>query len=103
MRTYHVYIMSNESKMLYVGVTNYLERRVIEHQRKTVPGFTQRYNLHRLVYFEPFTDIRDAIIWEKRIKGWLRSKKVALIQKRNPRWLDLSAEWGAEANASKKS
>ena len=102
MKTYHVYIMANESKMLYVGVTNHLERRVLEHKRKTVPGFTQRYNVHRLVYFEPYSDIRDAILREKQIKGWLRSKKVELIQARNPRWDDLSEEWGRKGHVLKK-
>jgi putative endonuclease len=90
---YHVYILSNTSKMLYTGVTNNLERRVAEHKRKEIEGFTKRYNLHSLVYFEGFGSIRAAITREKEIKAWRREKKTALIRSMNPRWKDLSAEW----------
>ena len=83
MQRFYVYIMSNRSHMLYVGVTNDLERRVREHKSKTAYGFTAKYNITRLVYYEEFTDIREAIAWEKRMKGWKREKKVALIQERN--------------------
>ena len=89
-KRYCVYIMSNVSKMLYVGVTNDLEKRVLQHKSKLILGYTQRYNLFKLVYFESFGDIRDAIRREKQIKGWLRSKKVALIQSVNPHWNDLA-------------
>jgi len=89
----YAYIMSNISRTLYVGVTNDLERRVYEHKRKLTPGFTRKYNVTMLVYFEVAPDIRSAIDREKQIKGWLRSKKVALIESANPHWLDLSAEW----------
>jgi putative endonuclease len=92
-KTYFVYILTNESKMLYTGVTNYLERRVYEHKRKLIPGFTQRYNLFRLVYHEQFGDIRMAIAREKEIKGWTRAKKLSLIRSVNPKWKDLAADW----------
>jgi putative endonuclease len=90
-KTYHVYIMASASRVLYVGVTGDLLRRVREHQEKRVPGFTARYNMTELVYFEAFGDIRLAIAREKRLKGWLRSRKIALIESLNPQWKDLSA------------
>ena len=102
MKTYHVYIMSNVAKMLYVGVTNNLEFRVFQHKSKTIEGYTQKYNLFRLVYFEQFGDIRDAISREKQIKGWLRAKKVALIESVNPAWNDLSADWLKRVRARSK-
>ena len=92
-KSYHVYILSNISKMLYAGVTNNLEHRVFQHKAKLIDGFTKQYNLHRLVYFEAFGDIRDAIARGKQIKGWLRAKKVALIESASPDWRDLSADW----------
>jgi putative endonuclease len=79
--------------MLYVGVTNDLHKRVFQHKSKLIPGFTQKYNLYKLVYFEMFGDIRAAIAREKQIKGWLRSKKVALIIVKNPQWKDLAESW----------
>ncbi len=91
---YWVYILTNKhNTTLYIGVTNDLERRMAEHKSGEVPGFTQRYQLNRLMWCEHFRDVRDAIAWEKKLKGWLRAKKNALIEKRNPRWLDLSADW----------
>ena len=92
-RCYYVYFMSNQSKMLYVGVTNDLQGRAAQHKKKLIPGFTSRYNLFKLVYWEQFADIRDAIAREKQIKGWLRSRKVALIEKQNPHWKDLAQDW----------
>jgi putative endonuclease len=89
-KTYFVYIMSNRSKTLYTGVTNSLYRRVWQHKQSTGSRFTTRYKLDRLVYFERFGDIRRAIDREKRIKGWLRIKKIALIVSINPTWHDLS-------------
>jgi putative endonuclease len=91
-KSYFVYIMSNASKMLYTGVTNDIELRSFQHKSKRIPGFTQKYNLHKLVYFERFGDVREAIRREKQIKGWLRSKKVALVESANPRWLDLAED-----------
>ena len=89
----HVYIVSNSSKMIYVGVTSNLGHRVAQHKKKLIEGYTAQYNFFKLVYFEGFRDIREAIAREKQIKGWLRAKKVALINKENPRWKDLAAEW----------
>jgi len=92
-KTYFVYIMSNRSKTLYTGVTNSLYRRVWQHKEHTGSKFTARYKLDRLVYFERFSDIRSAIDREKRIKGWLRIKKITLIVSVNPSWRDLSDGW----------
>jgi len=83
--------MTNSSRVvLYTGVTNNLERRVWEHRNKVVEGFTKRYHVDRLVYYEQFPDPRDAIAREKEIKGWRRSKKDALVAQMNPKWDDLS-------------
>jgi len=81
--------MASERRTLYIGVTNDLERRVAEHKSKLLPGFTSKYNVTRLVYFEEFSDIRDAIIREKVLKGWTRKKKIELIEALNPKWIDL--------------
>ena len=102
-RIFHVYILTNISKMLYVGVTNDIHRRVFEHKHKLVPGFSANYNLHRLVYAEGFADIRDAIAREKQIKGWLRAKKIALIEGANPKWNDLAKDWFKPAAAETRS
>lgn len=88
--------MTNESGTLYTGVTNDLERRVYEHKGKVMEGFTKRYNITRLVYYEACPDVRAAIAREKRIKSWRRSKKLALIRSMNPRWKDLAEEWHEE-------
>jgi putative endonuclease len=93
MRDYYLYILANHSRMLYVGVTNDLERRMSEHKQKLVPGHTARYNITRLVHYETFADPESAIVREKRIKGWLRRKKIALIESGNPHWSDLSGDW----------
>ena len=85
--------MTNKSRTLYAGVTNDLERRVYEHKKKLVPGFTTKYNITRLVYFEVTRDVGSAIAREKQIKGWLRAKKIALIDSVNPGWRDLSVDW----------
>ncbi len=90
---YFVYIITNKSRTLYTGVTNNLERRVYEHKNKLVPGFTARYNMNMLIYFEETPDVLSAIAREKQIKGWLRSKKISLIEAVNPQWIDLSTEW----------
>ena len=90
---YFVYILSNKSRMLYVGVTNNLERRIFEHKTKLIPGYTKHYGLAQLVYYESTSDINSAIFREKEIKGWVRRKKVALINSFNPDWNDLSVEW----------
>jgi len=99
MRRYYVYIMANLARTLYTGVTNDLERRVFEHREKRIPGFTQRYNLTWLVYYEATNDVRAAIAREKQIKGWLRAKKLTLIESMNPEWKDLAADWYDEGTA----
>jgi len=91
--SYYVYILTNKSRTLYTGVTNDLERRVYEHKQKLIPGFTRKYNISRLVFFEVTPDVRAAISREKQIKGWTRTKKIALIESENPRWRDLSVDW----------
>jgi len=93
MREYYVYMMTNVTGMLYTGVTNDLERRVYEHKNRLIQGFTSHYNLNKLVFFESTDDITVAIAREKQIKGWLRKKKVALIEVMNPKWNDLSEDW----------
>jgi putative endonuclease len=85
--------LTNKSGTLYTGVTNNLERRMYEHKNKLNPGFASKYNLTRLVFFQEFQYVRDAIMTEKRIKGWLRAKKMKLISDFNPEWKDLSADW----------
>jgi putative endonuclease len=92
-RTFYVYLLASKSRRLYVGVTNNLERRLFEHKSKLVDGFTKRYNIDRLVYFEQTTDVLSAITREKQIKSWNRSKKISLIEATNPTWEDLSTEW----------
>lgn len=93
MKTYYVYIMASSSGTLYTGVTDDLERRVFEHKHKLIPGFSSKYNVNRLVYYEETRDIKEALNREKQIKGWLRSKKLELITSCNPKWQDLSDEW----------
>jgi putative endonuclease len=95
---YHVYILASASRVLYTGMTNDLQRRVFEHQAKRVPGFTQKYNVTQLMYCEAFSGVRDAIAREKQIKAWTRAKRIALIEKLNPHWRDLSADWFAKSN-----
>jgi putative endonuclease len=99
-KQYYGYILASRSRNLYVGVTNDLERRVYEHKEKLVPGFTTKYNIDRLVYFETTEDVGAAISREKQIKGWLRSRKLALIESVNPTWDDLSASWFEERKSS---
>ncbi len=92
-KSYYVYILTNRSGTLYIGMTNDLFRRIYEHKEKIIPGFSSRYNLDRLVYFEETDDVNQAILREKEIKGWLRRKKVQLIEQRNPDWEDLALGW----------
>lgn len=89
----YVYILESDSGILYVGVTNDLERRVWEHKQKMAPGFTTKYKVHRLLYFEQFGEIERAIKREKQIKKWRRDKKLALIEDSNPVHEDLAAHW----------
>lgn len=92
MRVYCVYIMASRSRVLYTGVTNDLARRVNEHKLGRA-SFTSRYRITRLVYFEEFTDIREAIAHDRQIKDWTRARRVELIEARNPNWEDLADEW----------
>jgi putative endonuclease len=85
--------MTNQSGTLYTGVTNNLERRVFEHKNSLFKGFTKKYKINRLVYYEETNDILAAIDREKQIKGWLRDKKIVLIESINPEWKDLSEDW----------
>jgi putative endonuclease len=89
-RNYYVYILTNwNNKVVYVGMTNDLERRIAEHKSKSVPGFTSRYNVKKLVYFEHTTDVLQAIAREKEIKKWRREKKNRLVESMNPAWKEL--------------
>ncbi len=90
---YYVYIMSSKTGVLYTGMTNDLERRVFEHKTGISQGFTKKYKVTRLVYFEETSDVNTAIAREKEIKGWLRRRKIDLIQSINPAWEDLADEW----------
>ena len=90
MHQYYVYIMSSRTKVLYIGMTNNLARRVYEHKHKLIPGYTANYNTTQLVYFEIFSDVRQAIARETSIKGWTRIKKKNLIATMNKEWKDLS-------------
>ena len=93
MKQYYVYIMTNKSKTLYIGVTENLERRVYEHKNKLIEGFTRKYNITKLAYHKVTNDVQSAIQREKQIKGWLWRKKIALIEAVNPEWTDLSEGW----------
>lgn len=90
MNEYYVYIVTNKSKTLYTGVTNNLIRRIYEHKNKLIDGFTKKYNITILVYFESYENINDAIAREKQIKGWVRKKKIELVESTNKNWSDLS-------------
>ncbi len=91
---YWVYILTNKHcKALYIGIANSLTRRLSQHRCGEVDGFTKRYQLNRLVWFEHFRNVNNAIACEKKLKGWRRGRKLALIEQRNPRWLDLSDDW----------
>jgi putative endonuclease len=94
MPSFYVYLLTNQNnKVMYVGMTNHLERRVYEHQTKQVTGFTEKYNVSKLVYFEETPDVHAAIAREKEIKKWRREKKNRLVVAANPEWKDLSEGW----------
>jgi putative endonuclease len=92
---YFTYIVASKSRTIYIGVTNSLRKRIAQHKNKTFPGFTSKYECSRLVWFERFEHIDKAIAREKQLKMWVRSKKIALIERTNPTWEDLSASWYA--------
>ncbi len=101
---YYVYIMTNKNNtVLYTGVTNNLERRLYEHKNKLIDGFTKKYNINKLVFYETTNNISSAIAREKQIKGWLRIKKIHLIENTNPKWNDLSKEWERDSSPSRGS
>ena len=90
----YVYLMTNSTnKIIYTGVTSNLKKRIYEHKEKLVDGFTKKYNITKLVYYEVTSDVSAAIEREKQIKGWLRRKKITLIEAMNPQWTDLSEGW----------
>jgi putative endonuclease len=96
-KTYYIYLLTNwNNKVMYVGVTSDLECRVYEHKNKLVEGFTEKYNVNKLVYFETTNDVMAAIEREKQIKKWRREKKNQLVVEMNPEWKDLSLEWGKD-------
>ncbi|MEO0025634.1 MAG: GIY-YIG nuclease family protein [candidate division WOR-3 bacterium] len=95
-RQFYVYLMASKTETLYLGVTADLRRRVYEHKHKLVPGFTARYNINWLVWYEVYEDLVNAITREKQIKRWRREKKETLIRQMNPGWRDLSPAIGVE-------
>jgi putative endonuclease len=90
---YFTYIMASRSRTLYIGVTSNLQKRVFQHKWREHEGFTERYNCDRLVWFQTFSEIGNAIAREKQLKAWRREKKLALIEAANPAWIDLSRDW----------
>ena len=91
---YYTYVVASRTHALYIGVTGNIEVRAEQHREKLFPGFTADYNCNRLVFFERFSTPGAAIAREKQLKGWTRAKKIALIERANPTWADLSEEWG---------
>jgi putative endonuclease len=92
-RIYYIYIMSNQSRTLYIGFTNDIKKRVYQHKAELVDGFTKKYKIDTLVYIESFQDVHSVIAREKQLKHWARKKKLDLILKENPQWRDLSDGW----------
>jgi putative endonuclease len=97
-RVFYVYILASLSGTLYIGITSSLERRVLQHKEHFFEGFTSKYGVDRLVYYEAFGDPRDAINREKQLKRWKRDKKIGLFEQVNPHWRDLSREWYEDVN-----
>jgi putative endonuclease len=93
-KRYYVYILSSKSRTLYIGVTGFLTPRMLQHKSAETPGFTRRYHIDRLVYYEVFRYVNNAIARETELKKWRREKKVALIEAGNPTWEDLAEGWG---------
>ena len=92
-RNYCVYIMGSVTGTLYVGISGNLHKRVFQHKFHRYEGFTARYDVVRLLYWESYDDVHKALAREKQLKGWSRSKKIALFERRNPQWIDLASEW----------
>jgi putative endonuclease len=101
-KRYYVYIMASKGRVLYVGVTGFLMARMLQHKVGEVDGFTKRYRVNRLVYYEPFQYVTRAIARETEIKKWRREKKVELIEAVNPTWEDLAGDWGRPVSMTKK-
>ncbi len=97
---YYVYIVASRSRILYIGITSNLERRIEEHRTGAFPGFTSTYRCHRLVWLERYVAVNRAIDREKQLKDWSRIKKIVLIERENPTWVDLSLEWQETAGPS---
>ena len=98
-KTYYIYILSNKShSTLYIGMTNDLERRIMEHRSNNIPGFTQRYNCHKLLYYESYSDANQALDREKQLKKWGREKKERLIRSMNPDYKDLAEDFSTSAS-----
>src|SRR5271170_4460660 len=95
-RCYFTYVVCSNTGTLYIGMCNNIERRMWEHKSGEFEGFASKYHCNRLVYFERFDEVIDAINREKQLKGWRRQKKIALIEAVNPRWADLAEKWGAK-------
>jgi len=94
MKTYYVYILANKRNgTIYIGFTDDLQRRIREHKEGSVSGFTARYNVHKLMYYEEFKNSNDAFLRERRMKKWKRTWKIQLIEKENPQWHDLAKDW----------
>ncbi len=96
-KRYYVYIMASKGRVLYVGVTGFLMARVLQNKARATKGFTRRYHVDRLVYYESFRYVNNAIARETEIKAWRRQKKVVLIEAANPLWADVAAVWGQPA------
>ena len=92
-RQYYVYMLASKTRRLYVGMTNDIHRRVLQHRMKAIEGFASKYNIERLVWYESTSQVLDAIAREKQIKGWRREKKIELIEEDNPGWTDLARDW----------
>jgi putative endonuclease len=99
-KTYYVYIMVSQRRVLYVGISSYIERRVRQHKSHTFGGFTAKYNVTNLAYFERYGSVMKAIHRQKKLKDWRREKKIALIESSNPKWRDLSYGWYQPARVS---
>ncbi len=104
MKTYFVYILTNQlGNVMYIGITNDLTRRIYEHMHKLVKGFTTKYNVDKLIYYEQYGDVREAITREKQLKGWTRAKKNTLVESMNPDWKDLIEDWYVAGDSSLRS
>jgi putative endonuclease len=101
-RFYFVYILASLSGTLYTGITNSIYHRTLQHKNKETPGFTSKYDVSRLVYYERFNDVRAAIRREKEIKGWTRKKKIALVESMSPKWKDLAEGWGEKVSPASR-